>query len=243
LLVVILLAVFYWGFMGSLMIGESPVLHQRARRKLPQSFLGRAFLTWLCPGPGTGYVFAVANFWTLAAVLLLAFAIRRDDPHNWWTASRRDFLVWTAILLPCYLTIYLGVARLIKVLFRRIASPAPPVGLLVTGLLVFVGTLGPIAIETSMMAYDYSYNRYQYSLLQLPNPFMTFAELERNGSTSGFLVPILLCLLTLAGLVILVNLIFTGREVRRLREATPQRVLADDAARRPPPPKPAPVEF
>ncbi|MEK6233921.1 MAG: hypothetical protein N2C14_04345, partial [Planctomycetales bacterium] len=47
-------AFFHWYVLGALMIGESPVMSQRVKRSLPQSFFGRTFLTWLNPGPGTG---------------------------------------------------------------------------------------------------------------------------------------------------------------------------------------------
>ena len=52
----------HWYVMGTLMSGESSRLSNRAKRHLPQSFLGRAFLTWFNPGPGTGYLFAAFQF-------------------------------------------------------------------------------------------------------------------------------------------------------------------------------------
>ncbi|HEY2147157.1 MAG TPA: hypothetical protein VGH32_04425, partial [Pirellulales bacterium] len=43
----------HWYFMGIIMNGERPQLSNRAKRRLPQSFLGRAVLTWFNPGSGT----------------------------------------------------------------------------------------------------------------------------------------------------------------------------------------------
>ena len=60
----------HWYVMGMLMTGESSRLSNRAKRRLPQSFLGRVFLTWFNPGPGTGYLFALSN---LLGALLIVF--------------------------------------------------------------------------------------------------------------------------------------------------------------------------
>ena len=63
----------HWYVMGVMMTGELPRLSNRAKRRLPQSFLGRAFLTWFNPGPGTGYLFAVSNL--LGALVLVFMAV------------------------------------------------------------------------------------------------------------------------------------------------------------------------
>ena len=68
----LMLSAIHWYVMGALMTGELSRLSNRAKRRLPQSLLGRSFLTWLSPGPGTGYVFAVANL--LAALLVVVGA-------------------------------------------------------------------------------------------------------------------------------------------------------------------------
>ena len=38
---------------------RTAALSPRVKRDLPQTLLGRIFLTWFAPGPGTGYMFAV----------------------------------------------------------------------------------------------------------------------------------------------------------------------------------------
>ena len=60
-LVFMILAGIQWYFLGALMIGESPDLSSRVKRQLPQSFLGRMFLTWFYPGPGKGYMLALTG--------------------------------------------------------------------------------------------------------------------------------------------------------------------------------------
>ena len=52
----------YWGVMGAFLVGEEAQLSPRARRRLPQSLLGRVVFTWFNPGSGTGYIFCIANF-------------------------------------------------------------------------------------------------------------------------------------------------------------------------------------
>ena len=68
------------------MVGESGELSERVKRTLPQSFFGRAMLTWFNPGPATGYLFAIANL--LAVLVLGCFTLTIGrmliDPQNAW---------------------------------------------------------------------------------------------------------------------------------------------------------------
>ena len=63
----------------------------RVKRRLPQSFLGRAFLTWFTPGPGSGYVFAVANLGSALLLVLVAIGFGRvlvgPQPTTWVSTS------------------------------------------------------------------------------------------------------------------------------------------------------------
>ena len=65
---------FHWWLMGALMVGESDEISPRVRRELPETFMGRAFATWLYPGPGTGYMLTVACFGCLT-MLVIAVSI------------------------------------------------------------------------------------------------------------------------------------------------------------------------
>ena len=60
--------------MGTMLTAERPGISQRVRRRLPQSFFGRMFFSWLNPGPASGYMFVIANITSLAIVVL-----RRGD--------------------------------------------------------------------------------------------------------------------------------------------------------------------
>lgn len=65
----------YWLLMGFMMCGESSDLSRRVRRSLPESLVGRLFLSLLMPGSGRGFLFALANIWAafLFVILLLVF--------------------------------------------------------------------------------------------------------------------------------------------------------------------------
>ena len=73
----------YWYVMGTMLTAERPEMSQRVRRRLPQSFLGRMFFTWLNPGPASGYMFVVAN----AHVRSSSLYLRRSRSAIWDTAT------------------------------------------------------------------------------------------------------------------------------------------------------------
>ena len=223
---------FYWAVMGSLMIAESPKLFQRARRRLPQSFLGRVFLTWLQPGPGTGYVFAVANTWALMTlVVATAIHCRQQQIIGPFQLAHVEP---TLLAAACYVTIYLGIGRLLAALLERVTTVIPASGLIIMVFLVTFGCLVPFVLQAGV---------YQtvgdYSLLQLSNPFWTLIVIGEGEAFAYTLLGIPLIPFALpvtASGILLANLVLAGREVRRLREQAPQRVQEEDAAKMPPPP-------
>ena len=74
LFALICLSALGWQVSGVFLTGESPELSPRVKRELPQSALGRMFLTWFAPGPGTGYMFVLCSF-AAVGVLSVIFAI------------------------------------------------------------------------------------------------------------------------------------------------------------------------
>ncbi len=52
----------HWGAAGTFLIGERGVAGPRAQRTLPNTLLGRIFLSWTNPGSGTGYIFSLLSF-------------------------------------------------------------------------------------------------------------------------------------------------------------------------------------
>jgi hypothetical protein len=102
----------YWLLMGTLMLTESPELSPRVQRGLPNTLLGRAFLTWFNPGPGTGFVYAVASGIAGVSVLGVFSLSTRITP------SLAPFLM--TLIVIGYLTGFLGTVRLIAMpLCRR----------------------------------------------------------------------------------------------------------------------------
>ena len=104
----------YWYVMGTLLTAERPGMSQRVKRRLPQSFLGRMFFSWLNPGPASGYMFVVANATSLAIVCLLgiAFAVDYFDTNRrGWPSA--DELFYLLVIGWGYLVAYLGLGMLV----------------------------------------------------------------------------------------------------------------------------------
>ncbi|MCI0491505.1 MAG: ABC transporter permease, partial [Planctomycetes bacterium] len=123
-LVFAMLAAIYWYVMGALLTTERPKMSERVKRRLPQSFLGRVFLTWLNPGPGTGYLFVVANATTIVVIGVLAIAVVPSlglrINSSWWPSLEE--LVYLLLIGWGYLVAYLGLGWLVIRGLRRITA-------------------------------------------------------------------------------------------------------------------------
>jgi hypothetical protein len=210
---------------GALLIGERAELSARVRRQLPQTFLGRMFCTWFNPGSGTGYFFTLLNAGTMLLVWgMLALVVTQA---NSWGVSDEAVLQF-GLLGWCFLAAYLGVGRLL-LLPLRTRGVGPIVSLLLQLLLVALGTIVPVVLQTVLFGGQSFAN--QYSVLQVTNPFWTLGE--TLGSSAGFLQNELwvamLLLLGMALMQIAVHFVATIREVEQTRTALPSRVQADDA--------------
>jgi hypothetical protein len=233
----------HWAVMGALMTGESPDLSFRVRRSLPQSFFGRAFLTWFNPGPATGFVLALAGMTTafLSVCLgLLLFSVVQPVavPAGTLTAFRgdRSFAVFVfGIFALCYLTIYLGLGLILVRLLRRFMRIDVLGALLVQIVLVLAGCLVPPVIQWSIPGGRVD----DYTLLQIPCFVWTLAEVgEWRGFMPGDWGYVAILLIPAAVAVFFLNLPGIIREVRFVRVAKPQRVAEEDATLEPPPPPP-----
>ncbi len=106
----------HWYVMGALLTTEAGQLSNRAKRQLPQSFVGRALFTWFNPGPACGYVFALANL-TGAWLLILAVSVAADIAISGGgggfvsSIARQRWGLAAAPLSICYVAIYLGIGR------------------------------------------------------------------------------------------------------------------------------------
>lgn len=215
----------HWYVMGTLMIGESPDLSLRVRRRLPESFLGRMFFTWFNPGPGTGYVFALGGMLGAMAMVGMAYAASLFLPGA--ARSPRtsvDTVLGYGAAELCYLAIFLGLGLLLGRLTRRIAPAGPVLSVLLQVLLLLLACGVPLVIQMSSSQW---YNS-GYTLLQLSNVFWTLEEMTRS-SGSPMAPAILMLLSPCALLVFVLNLRGIAREVRFVRTAKPARVAEEDA--------------
>lgn len=219
------LAGFHWMIMGAMMTGEWPELSMRVRRGLPQSFLGRSFLTWFNPGPGTGYMFACCGIISASlTALALAIAALLGGVNISSGVGSFETLLGMSVLVPAYVIAYLGVGLLLVRFLRRFTAATLFLSVLIQILLISVGTAAPFIIESILDPRGFG----RYSLLQITNPFWTMVHVtDRN--TLPVEGPVVLGIVSLVAFVLfLLNLPGILHEVRQVRVARPQRVVEED---------------
>ncbi len=221
------LAGIHWAIIGAMMTGESPQISQRVSRNLPHTVMGRLYLSLFTPGPATGYLFVIANMLTIVATFAGLIAV--VEVFDVGTVNQANWILLFGFLFWCYIATYLGIGKLVMDGMRRANRTGPQLGLLVNLLLVLIASLGVTTIQWSF--YDYRYQE-TYTMLQIANPFWTLGEFVDNGWRNTILTqtqPAALILGATSVLAIYFNLIANARQIRRQRQATPQRVLEDEA--------------
>ncbi len=221
----------YWYIMGTLLTAERPGMSQRVRRRLPQSFFGRMFFSWLNPGPATGYMFAVANATLIAILLFLAAATTTLWPIGSTSGSNHvTELLYMIVIGWGYFVAYLGIGLIMVSALRRIATVTMLASVLINFLLLLAGFGIPYAIKSmSLQMRDAD-----YSFLQITDPFCTLYYVSDTGTYTdanviGLIVPcVAIC-------VLLINMPRVIRELRVVRESAPARVIQDEAELHPPP--------
>jgi hypothetical protein len=217
-----------WYFLGALMIGESTRLSGRVKRQLPQSFLGRMFLTWFYPGPASGFALAVTGLLcSLGTVLVGAFL----DAINGWATPRYsgaitlwDNIIPFGVLGLSYIVIYLGLGLLVVRALRRVTSAGLLMSALMQFVLLLLGCVVPLVIQWTSPQLRYL----DYSLLQVTNPLWSLAHVVSRPAMSQ--TSALLAIVPLLAVVVLfLNLPGMVREVRNIRIIKPRRVLEEDA--------------
>ncbi len=239
-LVFLTFAVLHWFVMGAMMTGETTDLSLRVRRSLPQSFLGRALLTWFNPGPGTGYLLAVCGGLGTVALGVLAVAAKDLYPFprvaNWQIGDGRTVMTF-GVLAVSYLIIYLGFGLFVLRLLRRAGQSGMLLTILIHIMVVLAGCGMPVVVQ--MMSEEWY--RMGYSLLQVTNAVWTLSHLL-GGTVLPPETPVLLVIIPAAALAVFVlNLPEVVREVRFVRLSKPTRVAEEDAelaAKFAPPPQP-----
>jgi hypothetical protein len=224
------MAAIYWFVMGSFMTGESASLSPRVQRGLPRSGLARALFTWFNPGPGTGYVFALAN--VVSAVLftlLVMWAWKSISGPPLWRGGRtfeNEILIFGALVV-CYFTVYLGLGKLVLAWLRRRNVAGVLTSLVTNVLLLLLGCGVPLVIH--LMSDDIRMNA-GYRMLHITNPFYTVIYAVDGPRRLGSETVTILAILTCGGVaVLLLNARGIVQEARRTRVAQPKRVAEEDA--------------
>jgi hypothetical protein len=218
----------HWGISGTIIMGEQGIIPARARRTLPNSLLGRLFLTWLNPGAGPGYLFTVLGFTGTAATLVVGPAVMLTNASS--NVGFPSFLFVMALV--CYLVLYLGIVRLIcMATLRRVRA----------GRLVAAFTANLVMIILSVVvtcAMSLGVNNYQsmtYGWYCFPNLFWTLGEIYpyRNFLVGAPEIEMALISLAVCAIAVgIVNVVLTSKDVILLRIDTPTRVLLERAKRR-----------
>lgn len=220
----LMFGVVYWYLAGALMVGETPQLSHRIRRTLPQSWAGRIFFTWLNPGPGSGFVFAVVNITCLVFFAILAVFL-------FFVNSKTSYADFTDMLFPVqgvllwgYAVAYLGLGRLIVYGLRRIA----PFSMLGSFLVLVLLLLGGSALPVMMDSMTDSIRVARYPLLHYPSPFWSISQLREGMYSKLEVLTLMITVLSTALVLLVINLIMAAHEMQQLRVARPQRVKEDD---------------
>jgi hypothetical protein len=220
----------YWYCMGTMLTAERPGLSQRVKRRLPQSFFGRMFLSWLNPGPASGYMFVVANATSMALLCFIGLLV-----SDIWMPGRpgwpgSDVLQSILIVGWGYLVAYLGIGLLLIRVLRRIAIVTMLASVLIHFLLLLAGFGIPYAIKSmSVQLRDAD-----YSFLQITDPLFSLYHIA-NGGVFRDTRTLLVVIPSVAICVLLANMPGVIQELRVVREAAPKRVLEDEAELHPPP--------
>ena len=213
----------HWMLMGSLLSGEWAQLSPRVKRQLPQSFLGRIFLTWFNPGSGTGYVLAVASLLSVTGLALTAALLR---PRLRGAAFSVDFsnLFVIGLLVCAYVTIYLGIGRLLTLWLRRWFPWGFWLPLLINAALLAAGVAVPLFLQ-AWIAAGVPYMAVN-ALLQAPNWAWTIDEASNSISVLDLSVVVVLAVIAIP--IFLVNLALATEELEQVRQEQPARFRPDE---------------
>lgn len=222
----------YWYFMGSLMTGEWPHLSRRVQRALPTSDAWRPFVSLLNPGPGSGYLFAIANVTMLGLVGILGMTV-----WNWgsalygWGSGRgggaptTETAVYFVALAWSYVVAFLGFGRLIIIGLRRWAY-VPMTAAFLIHIVMFLAGIGvPSIIQMSSRELRHA----GYTLWQMTNPVWTLGRLADKGVADVQGEILILILPTAALIALLLNMRSVATELLLQKTPVPVRIIEDEA--------------
>jgi hypothetical protein len=234
------LAAMHWSAMGLFMNAELGDLSLRVKRQLPQSFLGRTFLTWFNPGPATGYMFTVANLAAAlfaGAILIVGHTMAFPGSATGRGGLSVSIVLAFGTLAFSYIIFYLGFGRLVIALLRRVTHITLVLAVLLQVLFVLAGCGIPLSIHLMMPDL-----RNDYSLIEITNPLYSLSEMMRVHDFTADVIVLLAVVPLAAATVFLLNVPGIVFAVRQVRIAKPKRVAQEDAeiaALHAPPPGPS----
>jgi hypothetical protein len=229
LLIMAMMAGVYWYAMGTLLTAEKSEMSQRVKRRLPDTSLGRMFLTWLNPGPASGYLFVVANA-TAIGVMCLAgmFASSFSSTARGGWPGFEELFHLLAIGWG-YLVAYLGLGLLVVRALKRFAVVTMLASVLIHFLLLLAGSGIPTAVQ--LMSVELRF--VEYSFLQITNPFWSLAYVADGGMLEAHVL--ILIVPAVAVCILLFNMRQVIQELQQVRIALPPRVAQDEVELHPPP--------
>lgn len=217
-------ALIYWYLVGTFATGEPETLSSRVKRQLPESLFGRMFTNWFFPGPGRGYVFAVANYATICLAVILLYTL--IIPRSIRPTSLSDNVIRFMIASFGYLLIYLGLETWILRRIQRRFQASLLLRVLIQILLLLTGLLICLFwIEMFRRNWNTDSLAYYFS------PFHLLAALA--SQTNRFPGAEYVILIVGVG-VFIINLPGIIAELLQTKMAVPARLAAEFAAKHPP---------
>lgn len=214
----------YWFLMGAMMTGEWPHLSRRVQRSLPSNDAWRPFVSLLNPGPGAGYLFAVANL-TMLLLVSLAGATWADAVGAAGGRPSIETAVYYAIFAWSYVVAFLGFGRLIINALRQWAYVPMTAAFLIHLILL----LTAIGVPTVIQMTSRELRNSGYTLWQMTNPVWTLSELASRGVDNVQGDILILILPTAAMIALLLNMRSVATELLLQKTPVPVRIIEDEA--------------
>jgi hypothetical protein len=213
-----------WLLAGSMMAAEQENMTPRIRRELPDSFLSRALLTYLTPGPTTGLIFtSVVGCVLVAMFYYWVEIVARNPTTNGFVTNELYRMQRTSLWIAMYAVGLLVGVRVIIMVIRVKNQPRVEIGL---------AALVATAVLTSLVPYSIGlhlndYRPFSYNAWQATNWAWTIGEVY-NGqidlSWQGIVSAVFVTAVFLTVLILNPKLVFP----RRI--ATPRRVIEERRA-------------
>lgn len=230
----------YWLIMGFLMIGESVFISRRVQRTLPRTLLTRSVFSMFMPGSGRGFLFAVANIWTCAFVLLLVVHFSdqlldqasRDFFVNRWGVRRSwaiNFEMISQAFVTClFVTWFLSIIYLTMRYFENrkrqwSTGVGPTVSLLLGAFFIAGLSIGSFIIHMNLTGWR---PRFLMSAPLVVNWYLVTYEITESGLNGSFVNQVVWYLLFAIQKLIVIGIAvaLASRELLIRPIAVPQRV-------------------